>query len=80
MVKFLKFIANSILIVVVLVLLWMNYAMYHNPSFSEEQGVLVNTDVVHQLNFLEAKLKAGEGAKMQRLFPEGFVLSMCFTG
>jgi len=73
MVKFLKFIAKSILIVVVLVLLWMNYAMYHNPSFSEEQGVLVNTDVVHQLNFLEAKLKAGEGAKMQRLFPEGFV-------
>ena len=73
MIKFIKGIAKAILVVLVLVLLWMNYALYDSPSFNEEQGAVVNTDVYHQLNFLEGRLKAGEGEKMQRIFPEGFV-------
>lgn len=73
MVKFINGIAKAILVVLVLLLLWMNYALYDSPSFKEQSGAEVNVDVYRQLTFLERRLKAGEGQKMQRIFPEGFV-------
>jgi hypothetical protein len=73
MLSLLKELFKVTLATLIAILLWANLALYYRPSFESFGESSINADVYHQLNFLEAKLKAGEGQKMQRLFPEGFV-------
>jgi hypothetical protein len=54
--------------------------MYHQPNFSVEDGAEVNTDVVHQLNFLNRQLESGAGEEMQTMYPEGYFFMNVLTG
>ncbi len=54
-------------------IVYLNYALYYSPTFTQIGERAYNEDVYHQLNFLKEKLRDGAGDEMQSLFPEGFV-------
>ena len=59
--------------VLVIFVLFGNARLYYNPSFTSVEAQEINKDVYQQINYLRGKLRKGEGNRMQRLFPEGFV-------
>ena len=73
----LKFLINKsikiILGILIVLLLFGNARLYFQPALVSVETQTINKDVYQQLNYLRSKLRKGEGRRMQRLFPEGFV-------
>jgi len=55
------------------IIILFNLRLYYQPSYIEIGSSSINSDVVHQLNFLKEKMHIGAADDMQKLFPEGFV-------
>jgi hypothetical protein len=58
--------------------IYLNSALYYQPSFRMIGKVQVNTDALAQLRFLENEIHRGAGDKMQQIYPEGnlFMLAL----
>lgn len=60
-------------------LLWLNARLYAVPRGAAERGE-ISDDAVAQLANIGRRLRAGEGADMQRIFPEGWFFSHALYG
>lgn len=58
---------------IILVILYLNISLFHSATCDETEQGLVNTEVVHQLNFIKTKIDEGAADQMQGIYPEGFV-------
>lgn len=56
-----------------LLLAYLNYRLYYQPTFGPVGGQVVNQDLLQHLRFLKTRLHAGAAQEMQQLYPEGFV-------
>ncbi|OYV05198.1 MAG: hypothetical protein CFE26_12845 [Verrucomicrobiales bacterium VVV1] len=60
-------------------LVWLNVRLYAVPKGSAERGVVAE-DALDQLACIGRRLRAGEGADMQMIFPEGWFFSHALYG
>ena len=60
-------------------LVWLNVRLYAVPKGSAERGVVAE-DALAQLANIGRRLRAGEGADMQMIFPEGWFFSHALYG
>jgi len=58
---------------------WMNVRLYSVPNGAARPGRL-SDDAIPQLRNIGRRLRAGEGADMQRIFPEGWFFSHALYG
>lgn len=61
-------------------LIYLNIGLYFRPEFKSDSNSKYNLDVYYQLQFLKQKLAHGEGARMQKFFPEGLVFINAMYG
>lgn len=61
------------LVLLLLLLAYLNYRLYYQPTFELVGGRAVNQDLLHHARFLKARLHHGAAEEMQQLYPEGFV-------
>ena len=78
--KILKYILILITIPIFLVLSYLNIALFHGATCDENENGTVNTEVVHQLNFIKTELENGAGEEMQWIYPEGYVFIYSLYG
>jgi hypothetical protein len=60
-------------------LLWLNLRLYTAPRGTAERGVIAE-DALAQLANIGRRLREGEGAAMQKIFPEGWFFSHALYG
>ncbi len=70
---------RSIVVLVIGLLLWLNVRLYSLPEGAGRPGK-ISSDALPQLRNIGRRLKAGEGADMQRIFPEGWFFSHALYG
>lgn len=68
-----KIIAYLILLPILIALLVINIRLHQTPSNENIVKQSANKEVLAQLKYLKAELKAGVGQEMQSIFPEGFI-------
>lgn len=78
--KILKYILILITVPIFLVLVYLNIALFHGATCDENENGMVNTEVVHQLNFIKTELENGAGEEMQWIYPEGYVFIYSLYG
>ncbi|MCB0631853.1 MAG: hypothetical protein R2824_10490 [Saprospiraceae bacterium] len=64
----------------VLLVLYLNFRLYHHPEFVRHGNSDLNSDLILHLNYLEGTLHAGAGIEMQEQYPEGFVFLTALYG
>lgn len=78
--KFLKRISALFLSGILVLLFLFNLKLYYQPNFGSIDQHMINQDLIHQLNFLEAELHKGAAVDMQKLYPEGYVFLNALYG
>lgn len=71
--KFLKYLYILLITPIILVILYLNISLFHVATCDKTKQGIVNTEVVHQLNFIKTKIDEGAADEMQDIYPEGFV-------
>ena len=61
------------------IMLWFNVRLYAAPRGASTRGEIAE-DAIAQLANIERRLRAGEGADMQKIFPEGWFFSHALFG
>jgi hypothetical protein len=61
------------LVLLLLLLVYLNYQLYYQPTFELVGGCPVNQDLLQHARFLRTRLHQGAAEEMQQLYPEGFV-------
>ncbi len=70
---------KTITLLFIAILVWLNLRLYSIPDGAARPGKL-SVDALPQLHNIGRRLKAGEGADMQRIFPEGWFFSHALYG
>ncbi len=79
--KFLRIPATIFFIALILLLLNVNFSIYHKPKFLKTPQGYVNMDVMYQLQHLKHELHdKNAGKNMQNLYPEGFLFINALYG
>ena len=71
--KLLKLLYFIIITPILLVICYLNISLFHSATCDETKQGIINTEVVHQLNFIKTKIDEGAADDMQSIYPEGFV-------
>jgi hypothetical protein len=66
---------SCILLFLVSILLYINYKLYYQPSFTNIAQHNINEDLLNELQFLKQSLHNDAADKMQLYYPEGFLFS-----
>jgi hypothetical protein len=71
--KLFKKLLVAILFLMAIILIYLNFRLYHKPTWILYQKASVNQDLRYQLNYLKNYLHQGGGKAAQEKYPEGFV-------
>ena len=78
--KFFKLTFTAFLLLFFGYIVYLNIALYYKPSFTQVERSTINTDFLHQLQFLEKEMHNGAADEMQNTYPEGFVFMHSLYG
>lgn len=80
MAKKFRRISGAFIALLVLIILYLNIRLYHQPQFASFGERDLNTDLIFHLNYLEEEVQAGAGTEMRQRYPEGFVFLIALYG
>lgn len=78
--KILKTCISIFLSLPLIYLTFINYKLYHSPSFKTENNITYNSEQYKHLHFLKQKIRKGAAEEMQQIYPEGFVFMNAIYG